>query len=92
MNSVGVNNLFIKIVDKKFYGVKYSYYIYSMKKQVSFADVDFDKGWAVCKKYGKTRGLSKSSIRMMRPGYVGMWLLDLERAGLLTEDDYNNLK
>lgn len=39
MNSVGVNNLFIKIVGKKFYGVKYSSYIYSMNHELKIEDL-----------------------------------------------------
>lgn len=51
-------------------------------------DKKWDRCWNLCKKHGCTKGLSKPSIYRERPGYVDMWLLDIKRAGKITETEY----
>ena len=54
-------------------------------------DEKWNNGWNLCKKHGRTKGLSKGSIYSERPGYVGIWLKILLDGKKITKEEYDNL-
>lgn len=71
--------------------------IFSRRPQIeasqidTFVNKDWNAAWNICKAHKKTTGMSKQSIRMMRPGYVNLWINELSILGKLTQEQISQI-
>jgi len=56
-------------------------------KIFDFCNKNWDDAWNICKTHGITKGMSKSSIKESRPGYLAMWISDLNKSKKLSEEE-----